>query len=111
MCHSPTKRKLQAGEGTLLHIGANRQNGNNETSSGTGKNRGNKVASIIYRRRSKQEAPSRATHKQKHIGNSRQTPNTTIVTQKGCPRTEQETETRRNKDEGITTTRNERKEQ
>jgi hypothetical protein len=107
MRHSPSNGKLQAGKGTLSEIGANTQKGNNETSSGTGKNTRNKVASISYRQRSKQEAPRRATHK--HIGNSRKTPNTTMVTQEGCPRTEQRTETRRNKDEGITTTRKKRK--
>jgi hypothetical protein len=65
MYHSPTNRKLQAGKGTLSENGANSKKGNNKTSSGTGKNTRNKVASITYRQRSKARSTKR-TNTQTH---------------------------------------------
>jgi hypothetical protein len=63
LCHSPTNGKLQAGEGTLTESTANTQNGNNELSSGTGKNTRNKVTSINHT----QEAPNNKHTNQKHL--------------------------------------------
>jgi hypothetical protein len=108
LCHSPTNGKLQAGEGTLSENASNTQNGNNGTSSGTGKNTRNKVASIIYRRRSKKEAPS--SNAQTHQKLKADTKHNHGYTRR-VPEGRISYKTRRNKDKRINTTRNENKEQ
>jgi hypothetical protein len=48
LCQSPTNGRLQASKGTLQWSAANTQNGNNKTSSRTGKNTRNKFTSINH---------------------------------------------------------------
>jgi hypothetical protein len=79
--HSPTNGKLQAGEGTLPESTANTQNGNNEPSSGTGKNTRNKVTSINHTQETT-NTPIKNTSPRRRNAAER-TPNNTMVSGSG----------------------------
>jgi hypothetical protein len=105
MYHSSTNGKLQAGKGTLSENGANTQKGNNETSSGTGKNTRNKVASIQAKKQNKKHQEEQHTNTSE-TQDGHQTP--PWLRKEDCPKTEQRTDARSNKYKDVTTTRKKR---